>query len=60
LQRRGLRERGVEVGSRRLGRFGAIEVFGDEHGIAIAIPFCRGAMQLRAGAAASAKRKRHP
>ncbi len=51
LQRRGLRERRVEVRARRLGRFGAIEVLGDEHGIAIAVPLRGGTMQLRAAGA---------
>ncbi len=48
LQRGRLRQRGVEVRARRLGRFGAIEVFGDEHRIALAVPLRGGAMQLRA------------
>ncbi len=51
LQRRRLRQRGVEVGARRLGRFGAVEMLGDERGIAIAVPLRGGAMQLRAAGA---------
>ena len=47
LQRRRLRQRGGEVRARRLGRFGAIEVLGNEHGIALAVPLRGGPMQLR-------------
>ena len=57
LQRGRLRQRGVEVGARRLGRLGAIEMLGDEHGIALAVPRGGGAMQLRAAGARAATRR---